>query len=438
MVTYGTTVIPSDQISVVGGGTVSVSAAFENSVGLVGGMDTANGSATPAEVTTVRSAPDAADKFGEDSELHEQVQLAFQNGAGQIYALPVSETSVTGETQGTQDGTLDNAPVFDPRVNDEHSVTVTDTGAGDAEINLVDEPPESAPTTSEQVDFYPPTAEYYADAAPDGDYEFDYSYGDYSATAMQPILDEEPRMLCALTENESIINTVATELNDRATSFTFGHNVSGAQVDVDSSNYADGVDERRVSLVSPSRAYTDDAETNEVRTTGAVAGYLASLDLGLSATNDSLGGFSALKNPLSDPQSAGDLIDAQVMPLLDYPPTTIVKDMTTSTEPTFERVYSNQVVDEATELLHIISRNFVGDQNTPEQRNNMRRSYSTTLQALESATPPLLNDSTVSVQQDDADPNQTNVNVGIDVVDVMDIIDVSVTVGDIVVNNGAN
>jgi hypothetical protein len=435
MVTYGTTAIPSDQITVISGGTVSASAAFENSVGLVGGMDTANGSATPAEVTRVSSASDAVDKFGDGSELHEQVQLAFQNGAGQIYALPVAETSVTGETQSSQSGSLSNVPAFDPRVNDEHDITVTDTGAGNADINLVDDPPSTAPTTSEQVDLYPPTGEYYADAAPDGDYEFDYSYGDYSTLAIEPLLDEEPRIVSVLTETESVVNDVATELNSRATNFSFSHNVSGAQVSVDTGTYTDGVDERRVSLVSPSRAYTDAAETNEVRTTGAIAGYLAGLALGRSSTNDEIGGFASLKNPLGDPQSAGSMIDEQVMPLLDYPPVTITKDMTTSTEPTFERVYSNQIVDEATELLHIISRNFVGE-NT-NQRNNMRRSYSNTLLALANASPPLLDDYLVSVTEDPNDPKKTNVEVGLDVVDVMDTIGVTVTVGNIVRNAGA-
>jgi len=437
MVTYGTTAIPSDQITVLSGGTVSVSAAFENSVGLIGGMDVPSGNATAGDVTTVSSSTDAATKFGEDSELHEAVQLAFQNGAGTIYALPVPEKSVTTETQTTQGGVLDNAPVFDPRVNEEHSITATDTGAGDANVNLVDEPPTSAPSTADQIDVYPPTGEYFADSAPDGDYEFDYDYGDYSVSAVKPLLDESPRIVTLLGESTSAANDIVGELNSRATNFDFMHLVTGATVNVDPASYTDGVDERRMSLVYPSRGYTDAAETNEERTSAAVAGELASLALGLSSTNNSLGGFSALKNSIGGPTSAGDLIDAQVMPLLDYPPTTIIKDMTTSTEPKFERVYGMQIIDEAAELSHIISREFIGNQNTVANRTALQRSHRNAYISITDASIPLLDGYEVSVEQDSADANTVNIDIGLDVVDVMDTIDVTITVGDIVRSGGA-
>lgn len=441
MVTYGTTAIPSDQINVLSGGTVAVSVAFENSIGLMGGMDTANGSATPGEVTRIRSPSDAQSKYGDGSELHEAAQLAFQQGAGTVYGLPVEETDVSAEVQSTQDGSLDNAPAFDPRVNEEHEITVTDTGAGSADVNLVDEPPTSAPSTSEQVDVYPPTGEYYADAAPDGDYEFTYSYGTYDSAAMTPLLDESPRIVAVLTESPDVTNTLATELNSRAVDFDFMHGVTGAPVNIDASAYSDNIDERRISLVYPSRAYTDSAETNEERTTAAVGGYLASLALGLSSTNDAIGGFTALKNPLSGPTDAGQARDNGLLPLLDYggdEGIKIVQDMTTSTEPKFERVYAMQVTDEMTEVSHIISRNYVGDQNTEANRQALRRSHENAFIGAENDTPQLLDDFVVTVSENESDPNQVDVDIGIDVVDVMDTVSVTITVGNIVRNGGAN
>jgi hypothetical protein len=440
MVTYGTTAIPSDQITVISGGTVSVSAAFDNTIGLVGGMDTTNGTANTGEVTRVSSPSDASDKFGDGSELHEAVQLAFQNGAGTVWALGVPETEVTAETQSSQSGTLDNAPVFDPRVNEEHSLAVTDT-SGSATVNLVDEPPETAPSETDQVDVYPPTGEYYADSAPDGDYEFDYSNGDYSATAMDPLLDKSPRIVAVLTENESVTNTLATELNSRAKDFDLMHGVTNAQVGVsDVPNYTNAVDERRISMVYPARGYTDDAETNEERTAAAVGGYLSGLALGLSSTNDGVGGFTGLKNPLSGPSEAGTMRDAGVLPLLNYggdQGITIVQDMTTSTEPKFERVYAMQIVDEMTELSHLISREFVGEQNTEANRQSLRRSHVNAYLGAENGTPPLLDDFVVNVSQDPNDPNKVDVEVGLDVVDVMDTVSVTISVGNIVRNQGA-
>ena len=441
MVTYGTSVIPSDQITVIGGGTVAVSAAFENSVGLVGGMNTSEGTATPGDVTRVTSASDAADKFGEGSELHEQIQLTRQNGAATIWALPVEETSVSAETQSNQSGTLDNAPAFDPRVNDEHDITVTDTGGATTTVNLVDEPPESAPSESETVDVYPPTGEYHADSAPDGDYEFSYSYGDYSTAALEPLIDRSPRIVGVLTEAESVTNDLASELNARATDFDFMHGVTGAQVAIsDVPTYSNSVDERRITMAYPSRGYTDDAKTNEQRTVGAIAGELASLPLGLSSTNNGIGGFVHLKNTLTGPQEAGTVRDVGLMPLLDYGGTqgiTVVQDMTTASEPKFERVYAMQVVDEATELSHLISREYVGEQNTPSNRQNLRRSHQNTYIGMQTTTPPMLDDFNVSVSQNDSDPNQVDVDIGIDVVDVMDTVSVTITVGDIVRSNGA-
>lgn len=437
MVTYGTTAIPSDQITVLSGSTVAVSAAFENSVGLIGGMDTANGTATTGEVTQVRSTSDAADKFGEGSELHEQVSLAFQNGAATIYALPVAETQTTETFTGTSSGTVSDVPVMDPNIHDEHDVTAQDTvEATSVEVNIVYDSAPSQPTDANTMNFNPVTGEWAADES--SDYDITYTHGDYSTTAIDPLLDESPRIVIALTETEAVVNDVATELNSRATNFDFMHAVAGAIPKVtDTANYTDGVEERRVSLTYPSRGYIDDAETDMQRTAGAVGGYLAGLPLGPSATNDEVGGFTALYEPLTGPSDAGDLIDAEVLPLLDYPPVTIVKDMTTSTDTQFERVYGMQIVDEATELSHLISREFVGRQNSEGNRAALERSHINTYLDMENGTPKLLDDFNVEVTENDANPDQVDVTIGLDVVDIMDTIDVTITVGNVIRNGGA-
>jgi hypothetical protein len=440
MVTYGKTTIPSDQITVLSGGTVAVSVAFENSLGVMGGMDTANGSATEGDVVTVDSPTDAATKFGDGSELHEASKLAFNQGVGTLYMLPVSETSVTGETHSSATGTLDNAPIFDPRVQDEHSITVSDSSGGDLTVNYVDEPSPSQPSASDEINIYPPTGEYAADAGPDGsDYEFDYTYGDYSTTEIAKLIDKSPRIVTVLTENDSVATDAVTEINSRAVDFDFMHLVAGEQIGIsNTSTYTNSDDERRLSKLYPARAFTDEADTNEVRLSSAVGGYLASLGLGLSATGDSVGGFSgSLKNELSGPSSAGDLIDQGIMPLLDYPPVEIVKDMTTSDTAKFERVYVMQIVDELTEVSHTINRQFIGEQNTPSNNRSIQQSHTNAYLSAENGTPPLLDDFTVTVTEDTSNDNKLNIAIGLDVVDVIDIIDVTITVGDIIQNGGA-
>jgi hypothetical protein len=444
MVTYGTTTIPSDQITVQAGGTVAISAAFDNSIGLIGGYDSANGSATGGTVVTVDSPSDAQNKFGDESELYEAVKLAFDNGAATVKALPVTETAVTGEdpSSGTS-GELANAPVMDPNIHDEHDIT-------DQNGNTVNVSYEVAAETVSGTEAYvnPVNGNFKGDG--NTTYLIDYTYGDYSTAELTKMVDESPRIVCALTENETVLSDLVGEINSTATDFDFMHAVGGAvpaQLDGDTatsteasnyaSNYSDSQDERRLSLVAAPRGYIDDDNVDMERTASAVGGYLASLPLGISATNDSISGFQTLRTPLQ-PSDAGNLIDEQVLPLIDYPPITIAKDMTTSTEPKFERVYAMQVIDEATEASHLISREFVGDQNTVTNRAQLATTHRNTYNSFRSDSPPLLDEFTVSVRQDSIDENKVNVEIGLDVVDVMDTIDMTITVGDIIRNGGAS
>lgn len=432
---YGTTAIPGDSYSVIQGGTINVGAAFERSVGLVGGMDTANGTATPGETVEVSSTADAIEKFGDGSELHRQVSLAFNNGAVTVYAYPVTET--TGETESfssTQSGTLSNIP-FNPEIQAEHEITAQDTTEGqEADVNIVYEDAPSAPTTSNTINLNPVTGEWQADAS--SSYDITYDYGDYGTAAIDGILDEEPRRVALLRETSSDITSLATELTARADNFVFGGGVGGAVPFEDPSNpstsgYTDSIDEERISLVASPYGYIDAAETDMQRTTGAVAAELVSLPLGESATNNSLSGFTGLRTDLT-PSQAGDLIDEQVLPLIDYPPVTIVKDMTTSTTQKFERAYVMDVVDEATEVSHRINRQFVGEQNTSQNRNQLARSHKNSYKGFTTSTPRLLDDYAVRVEEDSVDRDQVNVHIGLDVVDIMDNIEVTMTVGDVV------
>lgn len=443
MVTYGTSAIPSDIIEVLSGGTVAISAAFENTMVVVGGMDTAEGNATPGELVRVSSPSDAQTKFGDGSELHQQSSLAFQNGVGELRMLPVEESTETESFTGSASGTLSNVPFFDPAVQPEHEITAQDTvESASVDVNVVytDGSP-SAPSEANTINLDYVTGQWTADES--SDYEITYDYGDYSSGSLQAAVDSSPRMLAVCTESESVVNDVATEVNDNATDFDFMHSLGGAKPRSEddtatayATNYTDGVDERRVSLAFSPRGYVDDAETTEVRTVGAIGGYLASLSLGLSSTNDSIGGLTGLRTELT-PSEAGTLIDSQVMPLIDYPPVTIVKDMTTSTDPRFERVYGMQVVDEATEISHVISREFVGEQNTTSNRNLLKRSHRNAYRGMEDSSPPLLDDYTVSVTENESDPNQVDVEIGLDIVDIMDTVSVTITVGDIIRNEGA-
>lgn len=432
--TYGTNVIPSDQITVRSGGTVAISVAFETTLGLVGGMDTANGDATPGNVQTIASVPEAETAFGADSELAKAIQTAYNQNSppSEIYAVGVSETTgVTDTFAGTQSGTLDNAPAFDPNLHDEHTITAQDTVEGaSVDVNIVYESAPSNPTDANTINLNPVTGEWAADES--SDYDITYDYGDYS-TAITALADKAPRFLSVLTENTSVANDLLSTLNNNASDFEFTHGVVGALPEVTPADYSDTFDARRLSVVAPSRAFTDAANTEMVRTMGAVGGKQSGKALGDSTTYESLGGFADLNTKYTNSE-LGTLIDAEVLPLKQGGGIRIIKDMTTSQDVKFERIYASEIVDEATEISHRISQQFIGEVNTDENRTALAASHRSSYASM--ASDDLLDNFAVSVSKG-ANDFEVDVKIGLDVVGIMDTIDVTITVGDVITNGGA-
>lgn len=430
---YGTDgSIPSANASVRSGGTVAVSAAFETTAGLVGNYNASEGTATGGEVTTVTTSPEAQTAFGEGSELARQADLAFTNGAGTVYAAPVEESTTTETLTGTASAVLSNVPVFDPRVAEEHDVTVTDTvEAADVEVNYADVSPPPQPSDANTANLNPSTGEIEFDES--SDYDVEYSYGDYE-TAIDNVVSRVPRAVGVCTESTSVSTDVLDELNNYDVDFQFSHAYVGENVDLDNLNdYSNSYNDRRLVAVSAARGYTDEAEATEVRTVGAVAGKQASKELGDTTTAENLDGLVSLKQSPSNTQ-AGTLIDNGVYPLQQTGGVKVVKDVTTSDDPRFSRVAWSEIVDEATEVSHQISEGYIGEANTPENRLSLAESHRSSYDEFEADD--LLDAYYVSVAEGD-DPNTVDLDIGLDVVDYMDTIDVTITVGDVVLNRGA-
>lgn len=428
---YGTTVIPGDEITVMGGGTIAVSTAFARNMGIVGGMDVEEGTATTGEVEEVSSVSEAEGLFGEESELARAVRAAISNGVRTVYAVGVPEETAEETFTTADSGTLENAPLFDPNVHPDHTIEVS-VGIDEQEVTIVYEDPVPADAGVDEVLINPITGAWAADTS--DDYEFTYDYGSYSQ-AITSVADRTPRTLAVLTESMDVANELAAELSTRAQNFNFTHGLTGAQPELDSNEYEILMDDPRMSVVAPARSFTDDAEEKQVRTIAAVGGHIASLPLGSSSTYDSLSGLTGLAQSFT-PSEAGALIDESVLPVMRDGRILIVKDMTTSTDVRFERIYANEIVDEATELSHLISQQFIGELNTPGNRQDLDESHRTAYQEMADDRPPLLDNFAVSVEEG-ADPNSVTITIGLDVVNVIDTIDVKVVVGDVITNGGA-
>ena len=426
---YGTTVIPSDQITVVGGGTIAISTAFAQDAGLVGGMDVENGTGESGEVYELRSVSRAVDLFGEDSELARAVRATISNGVQTVYAVGVPETEAT-EEDTDDSGTLENAPLFDPNVHPDHEISVT-AGVETLDVRIVYDSPVSADADEDEVLINPITGEWAADES--DTYEFVYTYGSYTE-AINDVADRVPRILAVCTESNDIANELAETLNSNATEFDFTHGVVGAQPELDPTGFELLQDEPRLSVVAPARSFTDDAQTRQVRTAAAVGGHLASLPLGSSSTYDSLSGLTGLAETYS-PNDAGSLIDAGVLPVMRDGRILVVKDMTTADDVRFERVYSNEIVDEATEISHLISQQFIGELNTQTNREDLLDSHDSAYLEMKNDRPPLLDNYSVDVN--DTGGNVVELTIGLDVVNVIDNIEVQIVVGDVITNGGA-
>jgi hypothetical protein len=428
---YGTTGIPGTSAEVRSGGTTAISAAFELTVGLVGGMDTDNGSASTGEVITVESSADAEQQFGENSELKEQVDLAYANGAGTIYAFAVSETEETETFNGSSTGTLSNTPVMDPNIQDDEEITAQDTvDAASVTVNIVYDESPSQPSEANTINLNPVNGEWAADSS--SDYDITYTYGDYQS-GIQEVAKKVPRSLGVLTENTSVANDLLTELNSYDVGFDFMHGYVGTMPDISPSSYTDSFDDRRLVVASPSRGYIDSAETNEQRTVGAIAGKQASKPLGDSTTYENLAGFASLRTAYTNSELTS-LIDKQVYPLKQGGGIKVIKDMTTSTDARFERIYASEIVDEVTQISHQISQDFVGRVNTDDNRTSLQVSHRNSYSELDDEN--LLDNFFVAVTEG-ANDFEVDVDIGVDVIGVMDIIDVTITVGDVVTNGGA-
>lgn len=430
---YGTTEIPGDTVTVTSGGTVSISRGFNATAGLVGNMDveavsgTENG-AEPGTVVNPTSIGEAEQMFGEGSELAQQVRFCYQNGAADVLAVGLQETEHTESFSDSTSGTFEASPV-DPTVLSEHEITVQDTTAGATVdgVKIVYDGGDSAPETGVAID---PTTDSWV-AASSSSYDFTFDSANFS-DAIEKVGRRNVRFVGVMSEKEGHAQDTLSVTNIRAEQFDFKRGLSGTDPEVSPPDYDDGISDQRHCLVSTPRAYTEEGEQGEVRTMGAVTGLLTGKTLGDSATYEAVDGFVSLRNSMS-PSALATMIDVQTMPLQEQQSQiVVVKDMTTSTDVRFERVFQCEIADEAAALSHEVCQQFIGRLNIERERENLKRSHNVIFYNMEQDNQ--LDD--YSVETVEAADDTVDVNVGLDIVDVIDRINVNISVGDVITYAG--
>lgn len=449
--TYGTSVIPGDTITVREQATSAISVGFDASVTIVGGYDAVNGTISSSNVGTpilVSDGAEAADKFGEASELHRATQLAYGNGADTVHAVAVAETAVTGEDPSTGTaGELANAPVMDPNVQTEHDIT--DQNGNTINVSY-DVSGETVSGTEGYVN--PVNGNFKGDGTTT--YLLDYTYGDYSQSVLEGATKEGDRAVVLLSENESVAQNLITEVSNRASDFTFQHAVVGSGPEVaDPTAYTDNIETPWAVVVPHSRGIYNNSAEERVRTMSAVGGAIAGSPLTESTTGNELNFIKRLHTSHTPTEISGfgdaeyDASDNDiegVTPLIERQRVEIVEDLTADPDGEFRALYKHEIVNDLSYSVHLIARDFVSKPNFPESREqNLEVPVKDLLKSAASQRPPLLSNAeggtpyTVSTGVGATDDIAT-LTVALDPLDVTKTVKVNINVGDIVTFEGAS
>ena len=297
----------------------------------------------PEQINALRQA-DA--KFGSDSELADGMKEALANGANIdfLYGVAVPREVVEGEVQTSQTGTLDNTELVehtgvaaDSGTNTENdfAIEVTDTTDGALDVELRYNGAPDTPSDADTVYVNPLTGEYSADAAPDGDYEFSYTYNDYStAFSANPVTnvvnEDETGVFVALSDSDLVSSDLQTQVSVLRNNYQLVNAISvaepndneilsatatdengGADARYDTSTYA--ADANQSVNAEYYYKFAPGREDNVAKTiAGGVGGLFAGNPISDPIYNDSLTGYQSLEQQFSksdaDNMRAEDII----------------------------------------------------------------------------------------------------------------------------------
>lgn len=417
-----------------------INVGVQNAVALVGGYDANNAASgvSPNDAELIDQPLSAEDTFG-DSELSRAIKGAASNRVSEIYGVAVAETQTTESFAATTDGSLSNTPIFDPRVQPEHEVTVTDTvAASDLSVQYVDVDPTTVSLGTDEAAVNPVEGTWATDSS--SDYDITYTYGDYESAIQEAASITDARFVWVGTEAPSVKQTLQTQLADIATDFRFKRGVVGARPGIDAAqtgSYTPDVEDWRIIEVAPARATGIDGA---VRTSAAVAGLLTAQPINVEGaiTYDELQGLTSYATPYRPSQAEGF---SQVTAVADTD--TVAQAVTTSSTDQFSKIYAVEIVDFVGLGLKDVAEDYKGGPNLQNDKEDLGTDTRTLLDSYRFNAPPLLATGdggkpyAVSTSEG-ASRTETDLNVGIEVAPIMEEIDLNINVGSVVTFGGAS
>lgn len=429
--TYGD--FPGVKVTTAGGAITGVAVGREQKLVIVGNGDPGTGSATTNETTQIASRLDADRKFGDGTELAEQMKDALANGANIsfLYGVMPSETTST-ESFSSVSFTLAN----DPIVEDKQAITVTDT-TDSVELNVefrYDSPPTND-ATEDTAYINPITGEVEVESA-NTSFDVAYDYLDW-ATALseaQTVFgDEETGIIALMSESEKLANDLSGAVNTLRGEYKLAVGVTAAEpnanqtdggADYDTGNYADSVDNDAMFMHAPARK-----EGSQYTVTGALSGLMAGVPLGPGGSiyRDSLT-VDNLEDRLSKAE-ARDLRDAYVLPIRQSPQggsITVSGNLSTSESTDWNRDYwRRRIVDQAILIAKTVGDSVLG-------RINDERTRSTVSDTIQSELKGLSDDRLITenyfVDVYEVSSDEIGIDLGITPEGIAKRIDVSITI----------
>lgn len=431
--TYGD--FPGVKVTTAGGAITGVAIGREQKLVLVGIGDPANGSASVNTATQIDARLDADRKFGDGSELAEQMKDALANGANIdfLYGVMADVTSVTDENFTSTSFTLANAPI----IEDLSTITITDvTGSTDLTVDFRYDSPPTAPASTGEAHVNPITGEVEINSG-NADFDVDYDYPDIASARTEAetvIGDEETGIIAQLFEQEAEATNLSGSVNTLRGEYKLAMGVQAAQPNgnqaedngayYDTSTYTDSIDNDAMFLHAPARK-----DESNVTVTGALAGYMAGASLGPGGSiySDNLT-VDNLDQKISKSE-AQDFRGAQVMPIRQPPQggsIEIADNLSTSTETDWVRDYwSRRIVDQAILIAKTVGDSIIGRINDQRTRETVQTTITSELKGLNEDR--LITDN-YFVDVYEVDTDTVGIDLGITPYGIVKRVDVSITI----------
>jgi len=411
--TYGT--FPGVKVEVAGGGITAVAIGEEEKLVIFGeasyarddpdftSIDDGSEDALESgltgsleEPTQINARREADTNFGSGSELADAMREALANGANVnfLYGVAPRRFNVVGEVQSTQTGSLANDTVWEEDVADESNINAIEvedtTGPVAMDVRYTYESAPATPTDADTVVINPLTGEYAADAAPDGDYEFNYKYIDWSsafdAQAVAGVVNEdETGIFDVLSDSDNVSSSLDGTITTLRGNFQLVNGVSGAEPNDNETTIDDAGDYVRSdaqydtgdygnanqSVVSDSFFKVAPARLDNTTKTilGGVGGLFAGNPLNDPIYNDALSGYQDLEQSFTK-ADADNMRDERVIPVRQAGSIRVKDNLSTSTEDDWERdFWRRRIADRVILIGKTIGDTIIGRINDSETRD---------------------------------------------------------------------